>query len=123
MRVAVIIGLLIVVLAGCQREATLDQAARQSVAVEARELLAATPPGDGADVSIPPASWGKAIKSLEPRNVRADAMGLRISVGSFMVEEWGYFVPRNEAAFSPMVGGDPSYRGLGDGVYWFEVKG
>jgi hypothetical protein len=119
---ALLVGFLLFALVGCSRGPALDQAARQSVAAEAAVLLAAAP-ANGLAISIPQSQWPKAIRSLEPQDVRADAIGLYVSMGAVFTQEWGYFIPRNEAAFSPMVGGDPSYRGLGDGVYWYGVKG
>jgi hypothetical protein len=124
-RHVVLVGLLVFALTGCSRAPTLDLTARQSLAAEAADLLAATPlTDDRPGVSIPRDRWPKTIRSLGPQDVRAEDFGLYIAMGSFFAREWGYFVPRNEAAFSPMVlGGDPSYRSLGDGVYSYEVKG
>jgi hypothetical protein len=123
MRAVPLVGVLAFSLVGCSLVPALDQAARQAIAAEAAALLAATPPGEGPATAVPQAEWPTKIRSLEPQNVRVDAIGLYMAMGSIFAEERGYFVPRNEAAFSPMAGGDPSYRSLGDGVYWYEVKG
>jgi hypothetical protein len=120
---AFIVGFLAFALIGCSRGPALDQAARQSVAAEAATLFAAMPANEGPGISIPQSQWPKTIQSLEPQDVRANAIGLYVSMGSVFAQEWGYFIPRDEAAFSPMVGADPSYRGLAEGVYWYVVKG
>jgi hypothetical protein len=120
-RAIALVGVVLIVLTGCARP-TLDQAGRQALAAEAAAMLSTIAP-DEVGVSLPRDQWPPTILSLEPQDVRATASGLYVSMGSFLAMESGYFVPRNEAAFSPMAGGDPSYRSLGDGVYWFEIKG
>jgi hypothetical protein len=123
MRAATLMGFLIFAVIGCSSGPALDQAARRSVAAEAAALLDATPANEGLGTSIPQSQWPKTIRSLDPQDVSAKAIGLYVSMGAVFTQEWGYFIPRNEAAFSPMAGGDPSYRGLGDGVYWYVIKG
>lgn len=120
-RMLAFVGVVLIALTSCARP-TLDQTGRQALAAEAATVLGTVAPGEGG-VTISREQWPATIRSLEPQRVWADASGLYVSMGSFLAQESGYFVPRNEAAFSPMAGGDPSYRTIGDGVYWFEVKG
>jgi hypothetical protein len=123
MRAITLVGFLIFLLIGCSLAPALNQAGRRSVAAEAAAFLAAMPPREGPATSVPQAEWPKTIRSLEPQDVRADAAGLHIAMGEIFAVERGYFVPRNEATFSPLVDGEVRYRWLGDGVYWYPVRG
>jgi hypothetical protein len=67
------------------------------------------------------------IESVRPNRLRFDtqgaAPGLYIVVHEFFVEEAGYFIPKYPQRFVAPAGGDPSFRPLGEGVFWYEIKG
>ena len=114
------IGCLMCALAACSRQPSLDRATLRSIAAEATALLDTAPTSN--DISVP--NLPTALKALNPERARADPDGLYITTGTLFVAEWGYFVPRNKAAFDPrLAGGEPAFRHLGEGVYWYEVKG
>lgn len=113
------VGTTCLALAACSREPPLDTATLQSVSAEATIMLASAP----LPMRIPSANWPKTIRALNPQFVRTASEGLYIVTGSFFVEEQGYFVPRDEAVISPSAGSDPSFKFLGESVYWYEIKG
>lgn len=121
---AFFVGMTCFALVACFRAPSLDRSTLQSVAAEAKAILGeftATTPMTL--LQVPSARWPKTIRALNPDAVRATSEGLYISTGSLLVEEWGYFVPRNETAFDPRATRDPSYTLLGEGVYEYEIKG
>lgn len=115
-----LICLLSTLLAACFRPPSLDRATLRLLFAEATQLLGSAPPSYS---DIPNARLTTTIRGLKPQRVRALAEGLYIETGSFLVEEWGYFVPRDPDTFDPKASGDPSYEHLGEGVYQYEFKG
>jgi hypothetical protein len=112
-----LVAFMVMALAGCAR-ATHDQAVLRVIAAESVELLK-TP----SVINIPQANWPATIKSLEPKEVFANADGLYIVMSSFYVANSGYFIPRDKKKRWPGSGHDPAYWPLGPGVYWYKDAG
>lgn len=71
---------------------------------------------------IPKAAWPKAIEALEPLDVAVDDSGVYIRINEVVAAESGYFVPRDKG-FRSEGKFEPSYEMLGNGVYWYDIKG
>ena len=72
--------------------------------------------------------WPRTIASIAPDRVYTlrnglAADGLYIVTGNLFVWERGYFVPADKGAFRPVLGSDPSFELMGEGVYRYENKG
>ena len=107
-----------VLVAGCARVPSLSQAEALAVEVAAASLLSTV---DARDVSE--SEWPEEFLVLDPEAVRVRSEGLYVVTSSWFVEEAGLFVPRQPAAFSPMVGGDPEYRSMHGHVYSYRTRG
>lgn len=70
-----------------------------------------------------PEKWPESLKQQKPNGVRMSADGLYIETSSFMVMEWGIFVPCNAERFRPAPGTDPTYEKLGETVYSYYLAG
>jgi hypothetical protein len=104
------------VLAGCAPN--LSSADADRLASDLKPLLGSMC-GNGGDVL--PAKWPESLKLQQPDAVRMSADGLYIETSSFMVMEWGIFVPCNAEQFRPTPGSDPSYEKLGEAVYSYYI--
>jgi hypothetical protein len=116
-----IVGYLICALAACSRQPSLDRETLRSIFAEANALMEAE--GASSSREVPESQLQRTIRSLEPQKVRLDSDGLYIRMSSLLVWEWGYFVPRHSNTFAPKLAGDPSFTRLGEGVFWYEIKG
>ena len=119
------IGWLVAALVACSDKRALDRPTLQVIAAEATALLK---PSTGRtdnrfSEEVPVDQLPSTIRALKPQSVRATPEGLNIMIGSFFVEEWGYFAPRDVVSFSPESFGDPSFEHVGEGVNWYEIKG
>jgi hypothetical protein len=102
-----------------------DGGSRKAIYADAQTLLAHTPAKEDLEqyVSVPPNRWPKSIAALRPLSVGVRLDGIYIEMRQFFVEESGYFVLSKESHFDPSRRGDPSYKPLGDGVWWYHISG
>jgi hypothetical protein len=111
-----------VVLIACTPAPTRDREKLALIAESAITLLEADVDATQS-ASIPANDWPGSIASLLPHDVRRADDGVYIEMWTFQVESKGYFVPRHPELFVATEGTDPSYRPLGEGVFWYEIKG
>ena len=109
---------LFVLVAGCARVPSVSQAEALAIEAAANSLLSTT---DARDVSQ--SEWPEEFRVLDPEAVRLRPEGLYVVTSSWFSEEAGLFVPRQPAAFSPMVGSDPEYRSMHGHVYSYRIRG
>jgi hypothetical protein len=108
------------VLSGCVRGATSDKAVLGPLCAQSQGLLAAA----SKDFQeFPPSRWPPGIAALAPESVYAGRTGLFIRLNLFFADESGYFVPRKGAHIRATPATDPSYETLGEGVFWYRIKG
>jgi hypothetical protein len=64
----------------------------------------------------------RTITSLKPLRTDVREDGVYLTIGEQFVEEWGFFIPR-DPSFQPVVGGDPMFTPLGEGVWRYDAAG
>lgn len=109
---------LFVLVAGCTRVPSLSQAEARAIETAASSLLSTTHARD-----VSQSEWVEEFRVLYPEAILIRSEGLYVVTSSWFAEEAGLFVPRQPAAFSPMVGSDPEYRSMHGHVYSYRVRG
>lgn len=114
-----IILLIAVIITACSQQVELEEKKINMVAIEAIELLEATPEPrfefDYSDKS--------AIKSLNPKSVYITNEGIYIVLDSGFTSESGLFVSRKGVVVNTDTGQDPLYKLLRKNIYQYEIKG
>lgn len=111
--------LLSLVIAACGSPPELGERQKVELAAQAAILLERTQVSG----QVEKESWGKSIRALNPRVVYITNDGIYIQTGRGFVTEQGLFFPRVGTAMNGTTGTDPLYRALGNGIYWYEIKG
>ena len=115
MRVA--IAIIALLLSACVRMPSVTQS--EAVGLEAAALVVLAR-GQSSDASL---GWPAGIQAIEPKAVRISSDGLYLVTSSWLVEEAGFFVPRDPNVFTPGKGSDPEYRKVYGNVFSYRIRG
>jgi hypothetical protein len=123
---AVFVCFLTAVIVACTPSPTADRAQLAAIFSEAKATIAfllANPSADAATLPISEAMKSAGVTRLHKSNPGTLYDGLYLRVRESFTREWGYFVPSDPQRFRPPEGDDPSFEPLGEGVFWYEIKG
>ncbi len=120
-----IVRLLVVIaltLCACSKrseaEAVVNALGPERLVSSARQM-AASGPRD----SVPPDHWPEPIRQLRPEHVRVVGDGVYVRLQSRLATEAGVYIPAAGVVPKGDSGTDPSLQPLGNGLYWYEIKG
>ncbi len=105
--------------AACSGPPELSEQQQRELFTQAIELLDATKTQGPIDKK----HWKESIAALNPERVSVTNEGLYIKTGGLFATEHGLYVPRPATVVNENPGTDPSYKKLGNGIYYYEIKG